>query len=217
MVKRSQRSQVRLRGHPEASLVPIWGGLGGCVPLEGESREHPGHTGENMAPWGSAGQCSSGYRSFLPRLLPSWPYSRYAEEEKEWIDEWMDGWETRWLVLNVVLDGLDDKDRLSHSGWHYWKYSTVCETWRKEKISRSFVTFIFAWKQSFLQNKVQKSSTNINSGNSYNKRNVLRCEWRNYSATFISSFCLRYFFIFNNLNIFLFPFWGLMIQKNKII
>lgn len=60
MVKRSQRSQVRLRGHPEASLVPISGGFGGCVPLEGESREHPGHTGGNMAPLGSAGQCSRG-------------------------------------------------------------------------------------------------------------------------------------------------------------
>lgn len=52
MVKRSQRSQVRLRGHPEASLVPIWGGFGGCLPLEGESRGHPGHTKRwTMQPW----------------------------------------------------------------------------------------------------------------------------------------------------------------------
>lgn len=67
----------------------------------------------------------------------------------------------------------------------------------KEKISRSFVTFIFAWKQSFLQNKVQKSSTNINFI-------LLTLLILNY----ISSFCRRYFFIFNNLNIFFIYFLG---------
>lgn len=66
----------------------------------------------------------------------------------------------------------------------------------KEKISRSFVAFIFAWKQSFLQSKVQKSSTNMFTAETATTKEM--CWDLNEEITLQPSFCLRYFFIFNN-------------------
>lgn len=71
------------------------------------------------------------------------------------------------------------------------KYSTVCETWRKRENQSQLCNIYFCLKTKF----PSKQSSEIfhqyvYSGNSYNKRNVLRLEWRDYSATFIASFCL---------------------------